>query len=175
MKAVSILFAVLLLLFTQSSSVVAEDHLFPDSLLNWLRIIQCDGFRLVHASDRNGHYFAIYVDKDGDLLIAEDCYDVAQRGKTYDYRVVDTETNKGLHDPSSPKDSPDAWPDYKKVTYSFKDGSSITNIYPTGYLYPLVKGDRKEVRVKIIAETGDRKQILLDEVIQLAKPKETKK
>ena len=158
----------------KSDTSTASDPLSPDSLLNWLRIIDLKNFKLLHAADYNGTFFAVKIDGDGDILFCR--YEHSgdrDRGKDargFILSVVDLQGNE-LHHFDSKKRSPPS----KKITYTknlqlgpIQTKSSVTIAYLAGTIYPLRKHDVPKVRVRYFEtmENG-RKKVLFDQRIQL--------
>jgi hypothetical protein len=171
---IALRFLLLTLLTTVSyRNATAQEEVVPDSLLNWLRIVQSDGYRLVYAADKEGHFYAFYVDQDGDLLIANHCHDKNLAIDGSAFRVSDPESDRDLHDLTSKKEGPD----YKRITYTIRSAAgsstkeiSMTTVYPTGILYPLKTTKPGVVRVQILVGELPNQRTLLDEKVTLLRP-----
>ena len=154
MKSVS-LFICLTLLFAAPTAAQERKDLAPDSLLNWLRIIETEGFKVVFASDDDGEFTAISVDDEGDLLIAKHLLktkdkevDRAKSGEEWSMHIVDVQSGKELWDETSKKQAPDS----ARITYASGNGiftSSMTNAYPRGFLYALKPYDGRKVLYQV--------------------------
>ncbi len=169
--------AVLLLCLVSvlSATAAAQEHkdVVPDSLLNWLRIIEISGFKLVYASDDDGLFTAISVDSDGDLLIAkhrgktnDKQVEVAKIGEEWSMRVVDVKSGQDLWDDQVKKPSPDS----ARVTHTSTNGvftSSMTIAYTRGILYPLKPYEGTKVRYEVYRHVKGVKETKLSHVLTL--------
>ena len=150
-----------------------QEDLVPDSLLNWLRIIETKGFKLIYASDDDGRFTAISVDSDGDLLIAHHTEKTndkpvggAKSGEEWSMHIVDVKSGQDLWDDQVKKQSPES----ARVTYTRTNGiftSSITNAYPRGFLYPLKPYEGRQVRYEVYRHVNGVKETRLSYVLTL--------
>ena len=158
-----------------SAHALAQDHknLVPDSLLNWLRIIEMKGFTLIYASDDDGQFTAISVDSDGDLLIANHTekasdknIDGVKSGEEWSMHVLDVKSGQDLWDDQVKKQSPDS----ARVTHTTTNGvfsSSMTIAYPRGLLYPLKPYEGRKVRYEVYRHVNGAKETKLSYVLTL--------
>ncbi len=161
-------FIPLMLLAVLSTSTVtaAQDApLKPDSLLNWLRIIDVPNTRLLFAADTNGFYFAVKVDADRDILFCN--FEHPPRNpateRSFSLEVLDTK-GRSLHDFDDKKESPDT----VILKYEFESPPGyVTVAYSRGFVFPLRKHDDPEVIVSYVETTGGKDRVLLSQRIQL--------
>src|SRR5579871_1678296 len=144
----------------------------PDSLLSWLRIIDIKGYRLLHASDQNGFYFAVKVDSDGDILFCHhEQSKPATAAGTSTIRIADPKSDADLQDPKSKKTGPEP----VTITYvrEIPDGvvriQTATNVtFPTGSLYPLNNREIGAVHITWTREDEHHeKKVLFYQLVQL--------
>ena len=146
------------------SNVSASEPLYPNSLLNWLRIIDSDEFDLVLATDQHGYYFAIKRDSDGDVLFCK--FDHSNkdniRESSWSVRGPNGET---VLDTDSAKKSPDGI----TITYKNASGGVVrTIIYDAGLLFPIRKHEHKGVRIIFSGHLmNGSKKVLFDEFVLL--------
>ena len=159
-----------LLVCLACATAQAQDPIVPDSLLNWLRLIEQDDFQTLNAADQNGFYFAVKIDEDGDILFASHEHrENAKSERLFSTRVQTLEGDE-LFDSDSKKRNPESI----KVTYKselrgiVKVRSSITVAYSPGMIYPLKKRDQKSIRVQYVEDLGDnKKNVLFNHVVIL--------
>lgn len=172
MKSVAFLVCMIFLL-SAPATAQEQKELFPDTLLNWLRIIETDGFSVIYANDEDGEYTAISVDNDGDLLIATHDHntkdndgDSAVNKKERRFRIVDVQTGDNLWDKSSKKETPDS----AKITYKGNNGIakwSMTNSYPRGILYPLKPYEGRKVRYEASNKVGEAEETKVSVILTI--------
>lgn len=154
-----------------SNSLAGAPPLRPDTLLNWLRIIDIPNARLIYAADTNGYYFAVKVDQDGDILFCEYGHAVENRAdvRSFSLDVLDSD-GESLHDLDCRKKSPDTVEiEYRKEsalapadTYS-----STTVAYSRGTVIPLRRHGDSAVVIKYVDTTGEKRVVLLSQRIAL--------
>lgn len=95
----------LLAVFVAPSVAVAADPtpLRPDSLLNWLRIIELDGNRLIYATETDESFFAVSRDREGDLFVAHYAKVALPENAKRKVSVTDPTTGKSVADYSRDK------------------------------------------------------------------------
>lgn len=159
-------------LFT--SALLAGEPIRPDSLLNWLRLIELKEYKLLHASDENSHYFAVKVDADGDVLFCNLEHDGDLGGKPRGYSLrIEDENGHDLHDNNSKKQSPETI----VVEFPLKGGGGTSTFrYLRGRIYPLQEPRTRKIRVTYrtfrVAEkdedvNDDMERLIFDRVIEL--------
>jgi hypothetical protein len=129
--------------------------------------------RLVYAGDVDGYYFAVKIDKDGDLLFCDYDHDKAARNNSRAFSIdVFDSKGKSLHDISSKKKSPDS----AEITYRreaavgpLATSSKVTVAYPRGVLLPLKRRDEPVVTVEYVETTGGKRRVLLSQRIPMPK------
>ena len=150
---------------------VSHQELWPDSLLNWLRIIDIEGYKLLQAVDQNGYYFAVKQDADGDVVFCQYRHTSEVVAST-DSVVLRVSTLKGedLFDWGSKKMLALS---SAKIEYSTQvqvgpvsGCSSVTVAYLRGICYPLIEHRVAEVRVSY-TRGGEESEILFDQVVEL--------
>ena len=88
----------LLVLFAVSASTHRGEtgDIKPDSLENWLQIIELSDFRTLVAVDVNGHFFAIKKNEDGDILVASHQHDESDAWSRGTSTMVESEAGENL-------------------------------------------------------------------------------
>ena len=174
--------SLLLLIVTLPTGVsFGQESLKPDSLLNWLKIIDLQDHKLISASDENGFFFAVKLDPDGDVLFANyehsDGTRLEKNPRSFSLRIAN-ENDEDLYDSDSDKRSPDS----RQIEYSaekrvgvVKESGSVTVAYSLGTIYPL--NSRSEKRIKIQYKEkldDDRTELLFEQWIEIPQPKNGK-
>jgi hypothetical protein len=176
MKSLALFLCLTLFLSAQATAQKPKE-LVPDSLLNWLRIIETDGFTVIYATDDDGEFKAISVDAEGDLLIASHTRkpegnegNRAMSNDEWSMHIVDVQSGKDLWDEHVKKKGPDS----ARITYTNSNGiwiSSITNVYPRGLLYPLKPFEGRKVRYEVFRYVNGAKEAKLSHVLTLPERK----
>jgi len=164
----------LLTLYSTVPATATSEPLYPDSLLNWLRIIESNDFTLLSASSQHGYYLAVKMDANGGILFCD--YEHSSRSRNnprnFSLAIRDAEGND-LHDFDSKKKSPDAvditYPKSSRVSLG-RTSSSVTIAYSAGVLYPLRKHNHTAVRIQYIETLKDgTMKMLFDQLVPLPK------
>ena len=174
------IFLALLMVSLSTSSSFGQESLQPDSLLNWLKIIDSEGFKLISACDQNGFYFAVKSDADGDIVFAKYEHEEnpnATNPRSFSLQIKD-ENGEDLLDWDSKKKNPDS----KEITYSGKKQigpaklyKSITITYSLGSIYPLKNRSGKGFKIQYAEKLGeDRTNVLFEQWIAKPQPKNAK-
>ena len=157
---------------SSAQSLSAQESLIPVSLLNWLRILDDDDYRLLAAVDQNDFYFSVRVDSDGDILFAtQDNLIVSRRNpRSFTLEITDLDGND-LHDTKSKKENPKereiVYPTRSK-TGVVQTNKSTTLSYPAGVIYPLIQHETEWIRVRYIENVQDGKTIeLFSQIVTL--------
>ena len=177
----TILFFLLIVVIPFHALHGQDEALKPDSLLNWLRIIDLEGYETLSAYNQNGYYFSVRVDADGDVLFAyyEHSTDPKNQrnSRSFSTRITD-EKGKNLYDGNSNKKNPKATEiEYstKKNVGPIKVANSITVAFTRGSIYPLKNHTAKRLKVQYIEKLDEgQKRILLDQWIVMPEAKHAK-
>lgn len=151
----------LVILACHAQSVIGQNTMHPFSLLNWLKILDDDDYKLISAVDQNNFYFSVRVDAEGDILFASQDNLIVSRARprSLTLRITDLEGNE-LRDLNSRKPSPIA----KEIVYS--DNSTVS--HSAGTLYPLIDHTNDSIRVQFIETLEDNRSIeLFNQVVKL--------
>ncbi len=178
-KLAATIFLTLLTLCSTVRTTAASEPLYPDSLLNWLRIIDSDDLTLLCASNQHGFYFAVKLDSDGDIVFCHFNHsnEPIDNPRQFSLVVRDADGND-LHDIDSNKRSPST----VKIEYSedshfgpIKTSSSATIAYSRGVTYPLRTHNHKVIRICYVEILRDgTKKILFDQVMHLPQARDNK-
>ena len=150
----------------------AQEPLLPFPLLNWLRILDDDDYRLLSAVDQTNFYFSVRVDSDGDILFStQDNLIVSRRNpRSFTLKITDLDGND-LHDSKSKKSNPKAI-EIAHTAHSktgvVETSESKTISYPAGVIYPLVQHESGRIRVRYIENVeGGKTTELFNQIITL--------
>lgn len=150
----------------------AEDEpLQPDTLMNWLRIIELSDTKLLYAGDVNEYYFAVKIDKEGDLLFCKHEHGPQPERNPREFAT------KVLAEDGSPLESAAPFkqpPKSIELTYrsSSKFGplatsSSVSIAYSRGVFLQLPKHKEKFVVVRFQEIVDGKPVTLLEQRIQM--------
>ena len=131
------------MLFTACCSpVIAQDSAYPKSLVEWLNIIDVDGYRTLAANDQNGFYFAVKLGDQGEFLFSARPHETSQiRSFATIFETVD---GTNLQDLESPPHIPPA------IKREFKDGSPFYG--SAGFPVRLREHKESKIRVRYVEE-----------------------
>jgi hypothetical protein len=131
------------MLFTACCSpVIAQDSAFPKSLVEWLNIIDVDGYRTLAANDQNGFYFAVKLGDQGEFLFSARPHETSQIRSFA--TIVETVDGTNLQDLESPPTLPPA------IKREFKDGSTFYG--SAGFPVRLREHKETKIRVRYVEE-----------------------
>jgi len=165
----------LLAVLAAPSLLIAEEtaELHPTSLLNWLRIVELEGNRLIYASETDKVFIAISRDQEGDLIVADypktQLPETAQRSIT----VTDPNTGESAVDDSKEKirkvNTKTATVTYRSSSTArpLKTHRSISVSIDTGRVVPLRMNPPRLLRVQYFLNVADQQITLLDTQISL--------
>lgn len=126
--------------------VIAQDSAYPKSLVEWLNIIDVEGYRTLAATDQNGFYFAVMLGDQGEFLFCAFPHETNQpRSFT---TIVETVDGTNLQDLNSPPPLPPA------IKREFKDGSTFYG--SAGFPVRLREHNETKIRVRYVEELDNK-------------------
>lgn len=135
-------FVIAVLFCFACSPLSAQESAFPKSLVDWLNIIDVDGYRAVTASDQNGFYFAVKLGEQGEFLFSAFPHETNQTRSFTTF--VETVDGTNLQDVDSPPPIPPA------IKREFKDGSTFYG--SAGFPVRLREHNETKIRVRYVEE-----------------------
>jgi hypothetical protein len=156
-------FLIAILLLASGSPVIAQDSALPESLVEWLNVIDTEGYRTLAATDQNGFYFAVLLGEQGEFIFSSFPHET---NKTRSFTtIVETVDGTNLQDLKSPPPLPPA------IKRKSKDG---TGFYGSiGFPVRLREHNETKLRVRYVEELDNKPdRELYNQVIVLPlKPK----
>ena len=135
-------FVIAVLFSCACSPLIAQDSAFPKSLVDWLNIIDVDGYRTLTASDQNGFYFAVKLGDQGEFLFSAFSHETnPTRSFTTSVETVD---GTNLQDVDAP---PSFAPAIKR---EFEDGSTFCG--SAGFPVRLRGHNETKIRVRYVEQ-----------------------
>ena len=146
----------------------------PDTLFNWLNIIDLKDYRLLSAIDQNGYFFAVKLDADRDIVFChfENSDSTARPNDGGSYRVsIEDLDGKNQIDHGERKQFPPSF----EVTFTgeskvgpLKISQAISVIYLTGRAYRLKNRNIDRVRVRFLEELPGKAEVaLFDQIVEV--------
>lgn len=158
--------------FCASSTPIEDDKPKPQSLLDWLRLIEHEEFRTLAAVDQHDHYFAIKTNADGKLLVAAHRHSSGiEKIVASNSVIIETLGGEGLFNGEFDALKPAGFKYTRKQDMGDDNKTTmhITLACQRGAVYGLKPHDEKFIRVKYIVRFGgeDKDVELLNQVIAL--------
>lgn len=148
----------------------ASAPLSPNTLLNWLKIIDDDLYQLLHAVDQRGCFFAVKRDKDGDILFCHYNHKLVDTPHLRMLEITNPANNQRIMTPSSTKPSPKpveiVYSSSKKIG-QVKVEKVVPVLYAKGRMVTLTEHQLPAIHI-VYKDTNDKGKvdILFDEVIE---------
>jgi hypothetical protein len=160
---ICLILAVAIGALAQSETIENEE---PDSIESWLKLIELPDFRTLSAVDVNGHYFAIKINRDGDILVASHKHgDLAGYTGGYSTIIESTEGQNLLA--GELEIAKNAY----YVVHRKIDGidTRTKTACPRGVIYKLKRHKEKSVRVRYLADRVNDKKVeeILNQTVHL--------
>ena len=122
--------------------MIAQDSVYPKSLVEWLNIFDVEGYRTLAATDQTGFYFVVILCDDGEFLFSAFPHESSQlRSFT---TIVETVDGTNLQDLKSPPPLPPA------IKREIKDGSTFYG--SAGFPVRLREHDETKIPVRYVEE-----------------------
>ena len=156
-------FLIAILFLACCPPVIAQDSAYPKSLVEWLNVIDTEGYRTLAATDQNGFYFAVLLGEQGEFIFSTFPHETNKiRSFT---TIVETVDGTNLQDLKSPPPLPPA------IKRKSKDGTGFYGAI--GFPVRLREHNETKLRVRYVEELDNEPdRELYDQVIVLPlKPK----
>jgi hypothetical protein len=151
---------------------VVDVDKFPkfDELQAWLTFIKRDGNKLLAARDRDGHFVAIFLDANRDIVIADYYTGPFRANSGASLDILDVAGKSVLNDRS------DRFLRHLQRLFRYKTPTAeVTAWWSDGTVYPLDDPTIEKVRVLYKTRSENDEAVLFDDVVYLGAAKEEAK
>ena len=150
-----ILLSVLMMCFT-TLPVFAGDKMkdiWPDTLMNWLKIMEVPKNRLLSAVDSDGYFLGVWINENGQVRVADFCYGKSDRVRSSTIEIVDMSDKQNLVDEDFElllEDDVEVVNNGTSHVGPIRFESSTTTIFLRGQYFELKNAEGRDFVVKLI-------------------------